>query len=352
MMLLPLVLFVMGLLVLVVGAEVLVRGASRLAAGARIPPLVIGLTVVAFGTSAPELAVSVQAAIVGRGALALGNVVGSNIFNVLAVLGLSALAAPLVVSMRIVRLDVPIMIATSGVVWVMTLNGRVGRLEGVLLVSALIVYTVWTVRQAQKEPTARSERPEPGGPASTLVGSAGLVALGLALLVLGAGWLVDGATAMAHAAGVSELIVGLTVVAAGTSLPEAATSIVASVRGERDMAVGNVVGSNLFNLLGVLGVAAVVGGIDVPRGAAAFDLPVMTAVAIACLPIFFTGRKISRGEGAVFVGYYVAYSLFLFLDATRHDMLPLFNGVMLIFVIPLTVVTLGMFAIREVRSRG
>lgn len=118
------------------------------------------------------------------------------------------------------------------------------------------------------------------------------------------------------------------------------------------MAVGNVVGSNLFNLLGVLGVAAVVGGIDVPRGAAAFDLPVMTAVAIACLPIFFTGRKISRGEGAVFVGYYVAYSLFLFLDATRHDMLPLFNGVMLIFVIPLTVVTLGMFAIREVRSRG
>lgn len=352
--------FIFGFLVIIVGAELLVRGASRLSRLAGISPLVVGLTVVAFGTSSPELAVSLQSVLAGYGDLALGNVVGSNIFNVLFVLGACALLAPLLVADQLIRLEVPFMIGVSFVLWAMGGNGRVGRLEGCLLFTALIGYTMWTIRQSRRSSPAVqrefaqefADQPRAGRGAIAL--QLGFVIGGLALLVLGSRWLVDGAGAIAAALGVSELIVGLTIVAAGTSLPEVATSVVASIRGERDIAVGNVVGSNLFNILGVLGVAAAVSpdGVTVSRAAINFDIPVMCGVAVACLPIFFTGHVISRWEGGVFLSYYAAYTLFLVLDATQHDLLPAFSGFMGAFVIPLTVITLLLFLIRALRHNS
>jgi len=348
-----------GLVMLIAGAEALVRGASRLATLIGMPPLVIGLTVVAFGTSAPELAVSVKAVLAGQGGIALGNVVGSNIFNVLFILGASALVSPLVVAQQLVRLEVPLMIGLSLAVLLLALDGAIGRTDGLLLVAGLCAYTAFVVHQGRAETAAvRAEyeaafgsppRSAPHGWARGVVQVAG----GLGLLVIGSGWLVDAAVAMARALGVSELVVGLTIVAAGTSLPEVVTSLVATARGERDIAVGNVVGSNLFNLMGVLGVAAVVAprGIAVSPGVLRFDLPVMGIVALACLPIFFTGARIARWEGALLLGYWAAYTTYLVLAATHHDALPAYGTALVWFALPLTGVTLAVISAREIRAR-
>jgi cation:H+ antiporter len=346
-------LFAAGLALLVLGAELLVRGASTLARRFGIPPLVIGLTVVAMGTSAPEVAVSVRGALAGQADIALGNVVGSNIFNVLFILGLSALITPLVVSRKLVWLEVPIMIGASLLLWILAYNGSIGRVEAGLLFGGLVAYTAFQVWEARREGVTAEEleggdmRPG-GGVALNLV----LLAGGLALLVLGANWLVDAAVAMARAIGVSELVIGLTIVAAGTSAPEVATSIMAALRGERDIAVGNVVGSSIFNILGVLGIAGLIApsGIGVAPAALAFDIPVMVAVAVACLPIFLTGHTIARWEGALFFVYYVAYTAYLILAATAHDALPAFSQAMLLFVLPLTAVTLVVLMVRALRG--
>ena len=344
-----------GIVLLIVGAELLVRGATRLAAAAGVSPLVIGLTVVAFGTSSPELAVSMKAALAGQAGLAVGNVVGSNIFNVLLILGLSAVVAPLLVSRQLIRLDVPVMIGVSGLVWLLAADGKVGRLEGVGLFLILVVYTVALIVQSRRETKAVKDeyaavlQPGRGRWPRELA----LVVGGLALLVLGSDWLVTGASATARALGVSDLILGLTIVAAGTSMPEAVTSVVASLRGQRDIAVGNVVGSNIFNLLAVLGLSSLVspGGMAVSAAALHFDIPVMTAVALACLPVFFTGQTIARWEGGLFLGYYVAYTVYLVLAAQQHDALPVYGRVMMAFVVPVTAVTLVLLAARGWRRR-
>jgi cation:H+ antiporter len=347
------VLFLIGLVLLVLGANALVRGAADLAAGLGTPPLIIGLTIVAFGTSAPEVLVSLQAAASGESGIALGNVIGSNIFNILFILGVSALIAPLRVSAQLVRLDVPVMIFVSVLALLLALDGRIARIEGAVLAGGIVAYTAFLARQAKR---GRVEPPKDavGLPALGTHWALNLlrIGVGLALLVLGARWLIGSATEIARLLGISELVVGLTIVAAGTSLPEVATSIAATVRGERDIAVGNVVGSNIFNLLLVLGGAAMIGpaGIPVPPAALTFDLPVMTAVAVACLPIFFTGYTIARWEGAVFLGYYVAYTAFIVLDATNHDVAPIFAGVMLMFVIPLTLLTSALIWLRKLRT--
>lgn len=302
--------FLGGLALLIAGAELLVRGASRLAAAVGLSPLVIGLTVVAFGTSAPELAVSVKASVSGQADVALGNVVGSNTFNVLAILGVASLIAPLAVSSQLVRLDVPVMVVASVLAWWLASDGVVSRADGVLLASLFAAYTVALLRVGKQEPPAleRQVTGQPGARQAMLRAVAAAV-VGLGMLVVGARLLVDAAVAMATAAGVSEVLIGLTIVAAGTSLPEVVTSVVASLRGERDIAVGNVVGSNLFNLLCVLGVAGMASpaGVPVAPGVLRFDLPVMTAAAALCLPIFFSRFTIDRWEGAVLLGLYVAY---------------------------------------------
>jgi cation:H+ antiporter len=351
--------FFLGLVLLVAGAESLVRGASRIAISFGVSPLVVGLTIVAFGTSAPEMAVSVQSAQTGQVDIAIGNVVGSNIFNVLFILGVSALVAPLVVNAQLIRQEVPVMIGASLLLWALALDGGISRLDGALLFALIVAYTAFLVVQSRRETKeTKAEYADEFAPSGGWDKHWGIQVLmvlaGLALLVLGSNLLVDAAVAFARALGVSELVVGLTIVAAGTSLPEVATSVMATVRGERDIAIGNVVGSNTFNTLSVLGASALVapGPLAVAPSVLAFDLPVMTAVAIACFPVFFTGREIARWEGAVFLGYYAAYTSYLVLAAQHHGSLPVMSATMLYFVVPLTVITLAVGLHREVRAPG
>ena len=313
------ILLIGGLLTLVAGAELLVRGASRLAAAAGVTPLVIGLTVVAFGTSAPEMAASLGASLTGNADLALGNVVGSNVFNVLGILGVSALVAPLGVALRLVRIDVPIMLVVSLAVAGFAVSGSISRWEGVLLLGFIVGHTVWLVRAARREGTVGDEAfavVAPAGGAATARAVAA-VALGLVALVVGARWLVDGATAVASALGVSDRVIGLTLVAVGTSLPELATTVVAAARGQRDIAVGNVVGSNHFNLTAVLGIAATASpdGVVVAGQALRVDLPVMVVSALVCVPVFFTGMEVSRREGLAFLAALAAYLGWVATDA-------------------------------------
>ncbi|MCU0873422.1 MAG: calcium/sodium antiporter [Pirellulaceae bacterium] len=354
---LTLLLFLLGLVALVVGAEWLVRGSSRLAAAVGVSPLVIGLTVVAFGTSSPELAVSVQAAWSGQADLAVGNVVGSNVFNVLFILGISAVITPLAVARQLLRLDVPVMIVISMLAWVLGLDGAIDRTDGILFVAGVLVYTWWLIRASRREVAAEKAAEPPGEAPDAVAGrvlfNLVLIVAGLAALVLGSRWLVQGAVAIATTLGVSELVIGLTVVAAGTSLPEVAASIAAAVRGERDIAVGNVVGSNIFNILAVLGLSSLTSpsGVQVSAEAMEFDIPVMIAVAVACFPVFYTGGTISRWEGIVFLGYYVAYTAYLILNATQHAGLATFQAAMLWFVIPLTAITLAVSVQQAVKLR-
>ncbi|RCS54492.1 hypothetical protein DTL42_04955 [Bremerella cremea] len=348
-----LLLIVVGLIALVIGAEILVQGASKLAASMGISSLIIGLTVVAFGTSAPEMAVSVTSSLTGSSDVAVGNVTGSNIFNVLLILGLSALITPLVVDQKLVRFDVPLILVISIIVWLFAYDLRISQWEGALLFAGLIAYTIRCVLVGRQESIevkqeyndaylATNEDKTPSATRVNVVWQLSLIVGGLVLLVIGANCLVSGATTIARSLGVSELVIGLTIVAAGTSLPELATSVVAALRGHRDIAVGNVVGSNIFNLLGVLGLSAAVlpGGITVAEQAWKFDMPVMIAVAAACLPVFFTGHRIARGEGLLFVGYYVAYLVAIILFTTKSTALPAFEVLMICFAIPITVVTL------------
>ncbi len=346
-------LLALGLVILVIGADLMVRGASRLAVSMGISPLVVGLTVVAFGTSAPELAVSVGATLSGSPDLAIGNVVGSNIANVLLILGISALITPLVVAEQIIRQEIPIMIGASLLLVVMALDGGISRFEGGALFALVVAYTVFLIRQSRSASKAAedefaSEIPTSNWDRHWSVQLA-LIVVGLGLLVLGADWLVDSAVALAKAFGVSDLVIGLTIVAVGTSMPEVATSVVAALRGQRDIAVGNVVGSNIFNILAVIGISGLVStsGVPVPEAARNFDLWVMLAVAFACLPILMTGREIARWEGGVFLGYYAAYTAWLVLSAQQHTVLPAFSGVMLGYVMPLTVITLIVSVVRH-----
>jgi len=352
-----LLLFLGGLAALVVGADLLVRGASKLALGFGISPLVVGLTIVAFGTSAPEMAVSVGAVLEGKTDIAIGNVVGSNVFNVLFILGLSALIVPLVVNVQLIRQEVPIMIGASLLLLLLGLDGRVSAWEGALLVVLLAVYTVFLVLQSRRETQAAQDEFAAEMPPldaqswdARLPVQLLMIGVGLAALVFGSQWLVEAAVTFAKAMGVSDLVIGLTIVAAGTSMPEVAASITAAVKGERDIAVGNVVGSNTFNILGCVGLSGLASGdagLLLSQAVLNFDLWVMLAVALACLPVFLTGREIARWEGAVFLVYYAAYVGYLILAAQQHDLLGTFSTAMLSFVLPITVITLVVSVLRK-----
>ncbi len=354
-------LFIGGLIGLVAGAELLVRGASRLALSFGISPLVVGLTIVAFGTSAPEMAVSTGAVLSGQTDIAIGNVVGSNIFNVLFILGVAALITPLVVNIQLIRQEVPIMIGASLLLLALGLDGKLGFIDGAILFALLIAYTVFLIVQSRGESKAAQDQfsteitpAVPGGWDSKLPAQLALIVAGLGLLVLGSDWLVTASTVFAKALGVSDLVIGLTIVAAGTSMPEVATSLMAAIKGERDIAVGNVVGSSTFNILGCLGLSGIVSGdlgLVMPAAILNFDIWVMIAVALACLPIFMTGREIARWEGGVFVLYYAAYVTYLILATRQHDTLGVFSMAMMSFVIPITVITLIVMLLKRGKVR-
>lgn len=356
---LTILLLIAGIVLLIVGAESMVRGASRLAIALGISPLIVGLTVVAFSTGSPELAVGIQSGLVNEADIALGNVVGSNIINVLVVLGVSAVIIPLTVHIQLVRLDVPIMIGASVLTLLFCLDGQISPLEGALLGVGMLLYVALTVLMGRKQSMQAAadyvrefSSPKKLSPKALLL-DLGYVALGLVLLIIGARWLVDGAVEIARLLGISELIIGLTVVALGTSLPEVVTSIVAAARGERDIAVGNVVGSNIFNILAVLGLSAVVApdGIRVSPIALAFDLPFMVLVAVVCLPIFFRRFRVERAEGAFFVLLYLAYTAYLLLSATQFPELRTFTSVFW-GANALAVVILIVLSVRQLRSRN
>ncbi|MFZ5882307.1 MAG: calcium/sodium antiporter [Chloroflexota bacterium] len=353
-MLSTILLFIAGLIVLILGAESLVRGSSRLAAAFGVSPLVIGLTVVAVGTASPEIAVSLQAAVSGQGDITIGNIIGSNIFNILFVLGLSAVAAPLLIAEQLIRLDAPIMIGISLLTYLLAADGRLGKLDSALLFSGVVAYTLFSLRQSRRETKnvqqeyaqeyAQKETTTPRNILKYLL----LIAAGLGLLVLGARWLVNAATAIAVALGVSELVIGLTIVAAGTSLPEVATSVVAALRGESDIAVGNAVGSNIYNLLGVLGIAglAAPGGIGIAETAFRFDFPVMIFVAVVTLPIFYIDSRVSRFEGGLLFSYYLLYTACLVLRSSESAALPALTAFAL-FYAPFTFLVISIMALRS-----
>lgn len=349
-----------GLVLLVVGAEALVRGASRLATMVGLSPLIIGLTIVAYGTSAPEMAVSVKSSLIGQGDISLGNVIGSNIFNILLILGLSSLITPLLVAQQLVRLDVPIMIGVSSLMLLFSWDGVLSRSDGVILFLGGIVYTLFLVyqgRQEHNEDVQAEYASEYGKPiqlsGAALMANLGYIGVGAVLLVLGSHWLVDGSVSIAQELGISELIIGLTIISVGTSLPELATSIIASLRGERDIAVGNVIGSNIFNILTALGLASTLApsGIVVTNTARSFDIPIMIAAAVACLPIFATGNVISRWEGILFLIYYMAYNSYLVLDTMHHEGISVLTTIVSTFIAPLTVITFAIIIFRTIRHQ-
>ena len=339
-----------GLILLITGAELLVKGASRLAISFGIPALVVGLTVVAFGTSAPEMAVSIKAAFSGQAELAIANVVGSNIFNILFILGLAAVIMPLIVSQQLIRQDVPIMIAISVMALWMIQDGMIGKLEATILFAGVVLYTVFLFYQGKKTGIDNSEIDEK--PAPTWL-NVMLIIIGLALLVLGARWLVQSAVTIASSFGVSEAVIGLTIIAAGTSLPEVMTSIVATIKGERDIAIGNVVGSNIFNILAVLGLS----GLFSPTPLLAseqlmqIDVPVMLGVAILCLPLFFLGGILNRFEGLLFLMLYVAYVWFTIAMALSLPYLPQLQTWLLYGLAPVVVFYVFLCLINDLLRR-
>ena len=338
-----------GLVLLIIGAEGLVRGATALAGRAGIPPLLIGLTVVALGTSSPEVVVTVHAALDGHPDLAMGNVVGSNLFNGLFILGLAALFGPLKVTLPVIQRDVPLLIAASLLVLGLSLNGSLGRGEGVVLLTMAVVYTLHLAGAGIRASRADADLTSAAGKGSRMreaypgiLPSLLLSVGGVVGLAWGASWVVQGASGIAETFGVPEPIVGLTVLAAGTSLPEVATALVAGLRGRGDLAVGSVVGSNLYNLFLVLGAGAVLapGALPVAESLIAFDLPLMLAAAVALLPFAATGHRIDRWEGAVFLFYWFAYLTLLLLEVMGHPVRDTLWILFVAFLVPITLMTL------------
>lgn len=348
-------LLAVGLVLLVVGADLLVRGAARLAANFGIPSLVIGLTVVAFGTSAPELAVSVKAAFSGQAELAIANAVGSNIFNILFILGVAALISPLIISKQLIRQDVPIMVGVSVAALLFTLDGTINKIEAAALTIGLISYTFFLFYQGKKQgvDSADGEVGELLKEKVPTWKNLLLVIGGLVLLVLGARWLVQSAVELATAWGVNEAVIGLTIVAAGTSLPEVVTSVVATLKGERDIAVGNVVGSCIFNILCVLGISGLVSPVALIAGEqlAQVDIPVMVGVAVLCVPLFFVGGTLDRIEGMLFLTLYVGYVWYLIALALSLGYLQTLQTGILYGLLPVVVIYVLVALLRDWRRR-
>ena len=339
-----------GLVLLVAGAQLLVRCAEHIAAKLKVRPLLIGLTVVAMGSSAPQMTVSLQAAFNDTADIAVGSVIGSNTFNILVTLGLSALIIPLRVSRQLVRLDIPLMIFASAMVFTLALNHQLDRQDGVLLLGGLLIYLLLLLHQSR-----HSGHHHPHHDRTPTSWLRTLILMGCALLLLGvAGHLLLGAALeVASELGLSERVIGLTIVAVCTSLPELATSLIAAFRGQREIAVGNVIGSNVFNLLGVLGLTALLAPapLSVSPNALAFDLPVMLGVAALCLPVFYSGYRITRVEGLLFLGLYLAYGLHVVSFTTGMPLASKLEHLMVIYVLPALLVFVLLSVVRAWRRQ-
>nr|WP_281496949.1 calcium/sodium antiporter [Ornithinimicrobium sp. F0845] len=313
----------MGLVTLVVGAEAVVRAGTQLAGRLGIPPIVVGITVVSVGTSAPELAVGIDASLRDVGALAVGNIAGTNMVNLLLILGLSAAIRPIAMGAQTFRLDVPAMALAALALVAMSLDGEISRLDGLLLLVIAVAYTAIVVQLSLRQRAANRAQvitkewmPSRRRVAGQVGADLAVLLLGIAVIVLGADWLVRGASWLARDLGVSHALIGLTVVAIGTSAPELATTLVSTVRNNREIAIGNLIGSSVYNIAFILGVTVLVAPISIGGELVRVDLPLMAAVALLCLPVFRTGRRVSRTEGVVFVVLYLAYLAYLVVART------------------------------------
>ena len=303
---------ILGLVALFIGAEGLIRGSSALALKIGITPLVVGLTVVAFGTSTPELVVSLKAALIGNSSISLGNVVGSNIANIALILGISAIIRPLDVHANIIRREIPIMIGVSMLLILLLLDGELGFIDGLVFVVGIVIYTVVNVVMARKEKNTEVEKEFKEGLKTKLGVPASIIFIvgGLGLMILGANLFVTSSISIAKTIGVSDAIIGLTIVAVGTSLPELITSVVAAYKNESDIAIGNIVGSNIFNILGILGITALIISVS-SSGINYIDFGAMLFAALILLPLSKTGFRITRLEGLFLVIGYAAYIYYL-----------------------------------------
>lgn len=310
-----------GLALLLIGGEVLVRGSVGAAMKLGVSPLMIGLTLVGFGTSTPELVASLEAALIGSPGIAVGNIVGSNIANILLILGISAIILPLATSQKALGRDGTALIAASLLLLAATLTGHLGRFSGLVLIALLAAYTLYAYRAERKSGPAAETPPSEiaGAPSGQMTLRAGLLlaAAGIAGVVWGASLLVGTSIEIARAAGLSETVIGLTLVAVGTSLPELATSVMATVRRQGDVAFGNIVGSNIFNILGIGGVTAVVAPIEIPAQIGTVDIWVMLGAAVLLVLFSITNWRISRGEGVIFLALYALYLAVQFHPALR-----------------------------------
>jgi cation:H+ antiporter len=313
---------VLGLIALIGGAELIVRGGTRVAAILGVPPIVIGLTIVSVGTSAPELAVGIEAATRGNGALAIGNIAGTNTVNLLLILGLSALLRPLALGMQTLRFDLPMMTAVAIAFLVMAWDGSLSHIDGAVMVFAGIGYTIGIIYLSRRESRAvkreyaqeyavRSSMP----PAVQTLLSVAALNAGIAVVVVGSNWLVDGSVTLARAMGISEALIGLTIVAIGTSSPELVTTVVGTLRDDREVAIGNLLGSSIYNILAIMGMTclAAQAPLSVERDLLRVDMPVMVLATLACIPVFLTQRRVTRIEGGLFVFAYLAYLAYLVL---------------------------------------
>jgi cation:H+ antiporter len=302
-----------ALAALFIGASWLVKGAASLAERLGVSTLVVGLTVVAYGTSTPEMIVSAQAAVNGFGGISIGNVLGSNVVNIGVILGLSALILPLRANMQLIKFDTPVMILVAGLFVVLFLDNRIGRLEGTLFLLILVAYTVFNVIKSRKETKQQVlEEFDESVPKVTRHWALDIMwlVLGLGALMLGSTYLVKGAVDLARMIGLSEAVIGLTIVSLGTSMPELATSVVAAFKKQPDIAIGNVVGSNIFNIIGILGITSLIKPIEAPD-INLVDLLVMLGMSILLLPLIKTGVTLRRWEGAFFVAIYIGYMVYL-----------------------------------------
>jgi cation:H+ antiporter len=327
----PVLALVLGLVALVVGAEVVVREGSALAARFNVSPLVVGVTIVSLGTSLPELAIGINAAQQGNAGLAVGNIVGTNLVNILLILGLSALIRPIVFETRTLRSDLPAMTGAALLLFVVAVDGDLDTLDGVWLclygAGYLVVVAALARRESRRPAVPAAVAPGPGTDPGTadpppvrdrpVAVRALLLVLSLAVVVVGSEFLVDGAVEIARDLGASDAVIGLTIVAVGTSAPELVTTLVSTMRGERSIAIGNLLGSSVFNIALILGPTVLVapGTVPVPEDVLALDLVLMVAAAVVCVPVFLTHRRLGRIEGGAFVMTYVAYMVWLL--ATR-----------------------------------
>ena len=338
-------LFILGLVMLIAGAELFLNSVDKFGLAWSISPVVMGLTVVAFATGAPELAISLQAAADGKPDLVLGNILGSNIANILLILGIAGLFKPLKITNRIIKIDVPVVIGASVLLFILSLDGELAPLDGIIILAALMIYSIFVYRQIRQD-QKKNQKNNEENPSKLDEPVNGwfytkyilILLVGLVFIVLGSRWMVDSAVEIAGALGISELIIGLTIVSIGTSLPEVATSLSAVRHNDSDTAVANVMGSNLYNIFLTLGLTIVVapGALSVSPDALKLDMPFMIIVALACLPLFWPGKVLGRAEAAGFLFYYATYLTYLVFIAIGHPLKESVEWLMLWVIAPIT----------------